>query len=134
MSKVIATATGGTNSFGVSNESSSPTMTDVIASGTGGTNNFGVSNESSSSPTMTNVTATATGGTNNYGVFNTSSSSPSIRNSSITGGTNSISNSSSTALVADTMLNGAVSGASFTCLNTYTETFSTLDEDCAVIP
>ena len=45
-------------------------MTDVTATATGGTNSYGVCNRSSSSPSMTDVTATATGGTNSYGVRN----------------------------------------------------------------
>ncbi|MBT5138574.1 MAG: hypothetical protein HOM37_05920 [Acidimicrobiaceae bacterium] len=58
--------------------------------------------------------ASVSGGTNNsYGVYNSGSSS---------------------AQVADPMLDGAVSGAGFTCLNTYTEAFVALDEVCAVIP
>ena len=122
MNNVTATATGGINSTGVYNTSSSPTMNNVTATATGGsTGNDGVYNESSS-PTMNNVTATATGGINSTGVYNTVStsvsssptmnnvtatgtggsnenygvynfsSSPSIRNSSITGSTNSIRN------------------------------------------
>jgi hypothetical protein len=94
----------------------------VIASATGGVNSYGVSN-SGSSPSMTDVTATATGGTDNYGVRNLSSSSPSIRNSSITGTTNSIHNDTSTALVANTMLNGATTGTGLTCIGTYDELF-----------
>ena len=58
-----------------------------------------------------------------------------IRSSSITGIDYSIFNGAgSIALAADTMLDGAVSGAGFTCLNTYTEAFVALDEVCAVIP
>jgi hypothetical protein len=134
MTNVTASATGGTNNRGVHNYSSSPSMTDVTATATGGTDSRGVYNYWLSSPSMTDVTATATGGTNSYGVYNNSTSSPTIRASSLTGDSHSISNGSSTALVADTMLNGAVSGAGFTCLNTYTEAFVALDENCAVIP
>ena len=132
MTDVTATATDGTSSnYGVyNNSSSSPSMTNVIATGTGGTNNYGVYN-TSSSPSMNNVTATATGGTTfNYGVYNNSSS-PSIRNSSITGTFNSIYNDTSTALVADTMLEGgAVTGGGFTCVGVYTELFVELAGTC----
>jgi hypothetical protein len=133
MTNVTASATGGTSSnYGVYNYNSSPSMTNVTASATGGTTTFGVYN-SSSSPSMMNVTATATGGTNSvHGVRNFSSSSPSIRNSSITGDDYSISNSSSTALVADTMLDGPVLvGDGLTCVGAYDETFSALNASCS---
>ena len=86
MTFVTALASGGagTNSYGLSNNSSSsPRMTNVTVSASGSTNNLGVSN-SSSSPTMTNVTATASGGTNNFGVSNSTSSSPRMTNVSAT--------------------------------------------------
>jgi hypothetical protein len=67
-------------------------------------------------------------------VVNLSSSSPSIRNSSITGSTNSISNSGSTATVADTMLDGPVTGGGLACVGAHDETFVALDPVCAVIP
>jgi len=133
MTNVTATGTGGTNNYGVYNSGSSPSMTDVTATGTGGTNSYGVHNSSSSSPSMTNVTATGTGGTNNYGVGNTGSSSPSVRNSSITGDDHSISNSvSSSAQVADTMLDGTVAaGGGLTCVGAYDETFIALNVSCS---
>jgi hypothetical protein len=116
---------------------SSPSMNNVTATATGGTNtNYGVYNRSSSSPSMNNVTATATGGTGSYGVRNVSSSSPSIRNSSITGTDRSIFNSfnnsstASSAKVADTVLDGVVSGDGFTCLGVYTTAFTTLGVAC----
>jgi hypothetical protein len=135
MMNVTATATGGTNNYGVYNWSSSSSMTNVTATGTGGTYSYGVWNDSSS-PSMTNVTATATGGTNNYGVYNWSSSSPSVRSSSITGDDDSIYNSgSSSAQVADTMLDGPVAaGGGLTCVGAYDETFAAFDSSCAVIP
>ena len=137
MTNVTATATGGTNNRGVYNyDSSSPSMTNVTATATGGTtSNYGVYNWSSS-PSMTNVTATATGGTKNRGVYNGASSSPSVRNSSFTGDDYSIYNSgTSTALVADTMLDGTVTaGGGLTCVGAYTEAFVELDSSCAVIP
>jgi len=132
MTDVTATATGGTYNRGVYNESSSPSMMNVTATATGGTTSYGVVNVSSS-PSMTNVTATATDGTNNYGVYNSSSSSPSIRNSSITGDDDSIYNTGSTALVADTMLDGPVN-AGLTCVGAYDETFVALDEVCGFAP
>ena len=135
MSDVTATATGAsTYNYGVYNESSSPSMMNVTATGTGGIVSYGVVNGSSSSPSMTNVTATGTGGTNNYGVHNGDSSSPTIRDSSLTGNDHSISNSGSTATVADTMLDGPVTGGGLTCVGAYDETFVALDPVCAVIP
>jgi len=63
-------------------------------------------------------------------VYNTSSS-PTIRNSSITGTTNSIFNSGSTAQVADTALGGGnVVGGGFTCVGAYTTAFVALPVDC----
>ena len=79
---------------------------------------------------MNNVTATASGGTNNYGVKN-GSSSPTIRNSSITGSTNSIANNSSSAQVADTMLDGPVdAGGGLACVGVYTTAFVALNGGC----
>jgi hypothetical protein len=131
MNNVTATADDGSYSFGVVNVLSSPSMNNVTATATGGTNtNYGVYNRSSSSPSMNNVTATATGGTGSYGVRNVSSSSPSIRNSAITGTDWSILNSTSTAKVADTVLDGDVSDGGFTCVGVYTTAFTTLGVAC----
>jgi len=65
-------------------------------------------------------------------VSNRSFSSPSIRNSSITGTTNSIENSLSSAKVADSMLDGFVDGTSFTCVGVHND-FVALDEDCLTL-
>ena len=131
MNNVTATATGGTNAGGVYNtQSSSPSMNNVTATASGTGNNFGVINNNSS-PSMNNVTATATGGGVNYGVQNDSSS-PTIRNSSFTGSTNSIRNSgTSSAQVADTMLDGPVdAGAGLACVGVYTTAFVALNNSC----
>ena len=73
-------------------------------------------------------------GTYSYGVYNSSSLLTMIRSSSINGTDYSIFNGAgSTALVADTMLDGAVSGPSFPCLNTYTEAFVALGSVCQVL-
>jgi pectin methylesterase-like acyl-CoA thioesterase len=124
---VTVTATGGTSNYGVRNDSSSPTMTNVTATASDGTNAYGVSN-SGSSPTMTNVTATAAGGTSyNIGIRNIDSS-PTIRNSAVTG---SISNEgSSTAKIANTILDGAVNGGGFKCVGAHTSAFTPLDDFC----
>ena len=157
MSNVTATATGGAASYGVYNNMSSPTMSNVTATATGGVSGYGVFNESSSplmsnvtatakfggsnrgvynlssSPTMSNVTASATGGvTSNIGVVN-SSSSPTIRNSALTGNTQSLLNdgSSPQANVADTVLDGPVSGSGFTCVGVYDAAFAALNATCS---
>ena len=110
MKNGTATASGGTNSYGVYDEDSETTMRDVTASASnggynagvyiaassltmqnvtasasGGTYNYGVENFSSS-PTMMNVTATVSGGTHNYGMWNDNSS-PTIQGSLISGDT-----------------------------------------------
>ena len=136
MNNVTATATtaaGGVESYGVYNFLSSPTMNNVTATATGGNTSYGVADIGSSQTTMNNVTATATGGAvNNYGVFKTGSSQTTIRNSSITGGTKSISNSNtSSAQVADTMLDGSVEpGGGLACVGVYTTAFVALDFAC----
>ncbi len=91
LTHVTASASGGTESFGVYNfDSSSPMMTDVTSSASGGTfGNYGVYNFDSSSPMMTDVTAGASEGMYSYGVRNDSSS-PTMTNitASAWGGTN----------------------------------------------
>jgi len=81
---------------------------------------------------MEGVTATAESADHGgWGVWNSSSLSI-IRNSSIAGVDGSISNEASApaARVADTLLDGAVSGSGFVCFGAYTELFASLDEDC----
>ena len=127
---------GDTRSYGVYTEDvvdGSVSMSDVTATATAtSTYNASVVNYDSS-PSMTNVTATATGGTNSRGVYNVSSSSPSVRNSSITGDDDSIFNGgTSSAQVADTMLDGTVAaGGGLTCVGAYDETFSALNASCS---
>jgi hypothetical protein len=130
LTHVTATATGGTNNLGMFNDSSSPVMTNVTATATGGTyNNYGVYN-SSSSPVMTNVTSTATGGTYSYGVYNYYSSSPVINNSQIKGTTNSVYNSSSTAKIGASKLDGATSGTGITCAGVYDANYTFYASTC----
>ena len=78
MMDVTTSASGGTGSYGVWNDTSSPTMTNVTATASGGSNeNVGVKNTgylSITSPVMTNVAATASGELNNFGVLNENSS------------------------------------------------------------
>jgi hypothetical protein len=61
LTRVTASASGGSSNHGVSNNSSSPAMTDVTTTASGGGTNFGVSNVSSA-PAVTGVTASASGG------------------------------------------------------------------------
>ena len=131
------------NNTGGGNDYSTGVWTEDVADGSfsmlhvtatasgGGSSYYGVYNYNSS-PSMNNVTATATGGTSNRGVYNLSSSSPSIRNSSITGSPNSIVNSgSSSAQVADTMLDGPVdAGGGLACVGVYTTAFAALGVNC----
>lgn len=92
MINVTATARGGEQwNHGVSNESSSPTMTGMVARATmppgpavTDAHNTGVMNKNSS-PTMTNVTATADGGSHNTGVYNWDSSQAALIGSNASG-------------------------------------------------
>ncbi|MEM7114985.1 MAG: hypothetical protein AAF614_21285 [Chloroflexota bacterium] len=121
MFNVTATAFDGTNSYGIYNGgSSAPTMDNIVATASNGSFNYGIFNDASS-PTINNVIATASGGSASYGVFNNSSSAPAIRDATLTGATDSIQNlNSSTAQIANTMLDGSLTGAgTFTCFNAY---------------
>jgi hypothetical protein len=130
MSHVTVTASGGGNqNVGVFNFSSSPTMNNVTTTATADGDSLfqaGVLNLDASAPTMTNVTAQGP-----YGVRNESGSSATIRNSSITGTDASIRNTASTARVADTVLDGPVDGAGFTCVGVHDEAFVALSSACA---
>jgi hypothetical protein len=84
MSHVTATASGGTTNRGVYNASSSPIMEHVNATASGGTLNYGIHNLYYSYPEMIDVTATATG-SNGIGICNLASS-PLIRRSTMSGG------------------------------------------------
>jgi len=110
------------------NNDASPTLSHLTITASGGTGaNYGVYNFSSS-PAMNNLTITASGGTGaNYGVSNNYSSSPTIYSSRISGGTNSVCNSaSSTAKIANTMLDGTINGPSlFSCIGNYDASFAT---------
>ena len=135
MNNLTITASGGTNNFGVYNAISSPAMNNLTITASGGTittgENYGVSNNNNSSPPMNNLTITASGGTYTYGVYNDINSSPTIYSSRIKGGTNSVFNNNSTAKIANTMLNGAVS-TGCTCINAYDASFTTLPANCII--
>jgi len=128
MNNLTITASGGIESDGVSNNNnSSPAINNLSLTASGGTSNYGPSNDTSS-PAMNNLTITASGGTGaNYGVSNNYSSSPTIYSSRISGGTNSVCNSaSSTAKIANTMLDGTINGPSlFSCIGNYDASFAT---------
>jgi hypothetical protein len=105
-------------------------MNNVTATAKGGTNNGGVYNTNSTAE-IRNSSLTGYGGTNNYGVYNISASTAEIRNSSITGTTNSIENSTSSAQVADTMLDGTVvAGNGIACVGAHTAAFVALNAQC----
>jgi hypothetical protein len=130
MKNVTATA-GGANSTnaGVYNWGGYLlTMDHVTATATGGSNAYGVLNKQADL-TLENVTATATDGTTSIGVWNNFEGRVGIRNSSIKGETYSIKNTAFTdngsirdahASVADTALDGNVTGTNITCIASYT--------------
>ena len=134
MTNVTATASGGTESFGVFNRYASPTMTNVTATASGGTNsNYGVFNVNSSL-TMTNVTATASGGSFSYGVYNSNSGTVKIDHSVIKGSTNSIFCGGGTATyVGDSQLDGSAgsaAGGTLTCVGAYDGSYVALSTTC----
>ena len=119
MVNVVVTASdGAADNHGVYNyNSTSLSLTDVTIKASGsGSSNYAVSNEDSS-PQMTNVVATASGGANNYGAWNTGSS-PLIRQSVLEGSTNSVYASGGAVQVANSQLIGPV-GAGVTCFDNY---------------
>lgn len=70
MTNVVAIASGGGTSVGISNGQTTFVMNNVVATGTEGTStNFGISNQHCSFE-MSNVVATASGGQQTYGVYN----------------------------------------------------------------
>ncbi len=132
---MTATASGGTNNYGVYNYfSSSPTMTNVTATASGGTYSYGVCNIISSSPAMTDVTATGSGGTYNYGVYNNNSSTAKIDHSVITGSTYTVYvSTSSAAYIVNTRLDGGAvggSGGAYTCAGVCDETYTFYANTC----
>jgi len=85
LSDLSITVTGGTNQYGVYNDSSSPSLSYMSITITGGVNQYGVRNTFSSSPTLSNIHITVSGVSNNQiGIQNTSFSSPTLSNISIT--------------------------------------------------
>jgi hypothetical protein len=130
ITNVTANGFGGSSgNIGVRNNDSSPAMTNVTATASGGDYAYGVLNFNASSPSMTNITANASGGTLSRGMQNTNAS-PTIKTSSIGGTTGSIFNTGSTAKIGATMLEGPVTGAGFTCVGAYDETFTALNNSC----
>jgi hypothetical protein len=159
MTNVTATATGGTNAYGIYNYvPSSLTMTGgraigsagsgtnigiwnvggvpsfdtVTATGTGGTQARGIVNSSGATVTLVNVTSTGSGGSTNadWGIDNYGSSVTSIRDSFITGTPNSILNQSGAVGVAMTRLSTLASGA-MTCIGAYSATtWAVLSASC----
>ena len=128
---VQSDGTGKNYGTAIYNKGNSPTLSHLTITASGGATNRGVYNDTSSSPPMNNLTITASGGTYTYGVYNDINSSPTIYSSRIKGGTNSVFNNNSTAKIANTMLNGAVS-TGCTCINAYDASFTTLPANCII--
>ncbi|MCJ7668513.1 MAG: hypothetical protein MUP04_09610, partial [Anaerolineae bacterium] len=132
LTHVTATATnsGATYSYGVRNDSSSPTMTNVTASASGG-NALGVLNWLSSA-TMTNVTVTG-----EYGIFNWADSggpyTVTVDHSRIVGSANTIFNESgffTTFVGASQLAGGPVEGEGMTCAGVYDENYAFYPTTC----
>lgn len=117
--------------YGIGNGSSSPVMTNVKVTVSATDETFGISNSEGSKPVLTDVTVSASGALTDYGVHSSSSSSVTIRGSQITGESFSVFNvNPATAKVADTMLNGPVSGPGFLCVGAYNQAFGALTQNC----
>jgi hypothetical protein len=114
MTNVTAMASGGAGNTGVYNTVSSPIMTDVTATAFGGaTKNHGINNLNSSSPTMTSVTAKGSGArlTSSYGIYNAYSSNPEIRRTTMSGSTDGLyADTGCTATVSQSTIIGGVGG------------------------
>ncbi|MDA8082390.1 MAG: hypothetical protein M0024_01885 [Nitrospiraceae bacterium] len=91
LSHLTIIASGGMRNYGIYNSSSSPTMKDVTvtATGWGGPSSANAVYNTSSSPIMIHVNAVASGGSTNDGILNDSSSSPTMTNVTVSasGGT-----------------------------------------------
>jgi hypothetical protein len=126
----IATASGGTYSYGVRNDSSSVTMTNVTASASGGGDNQGVLNWLSSA-TMTNVTVTG-----DYGIFNWADSggpyTVRVDHSRIVGSITIFNESGffTTFVGASQLAGGPVWGGGVTCAGVYDEDYTFYPSTC----
>jgi len=107
-------------------------MDNVIATASGGSLSYGVYNNSSS-PTMTNITAAASAGTTSYGINNVSSGTVKIDRSTVSGTTSSIFNGAGvTTLVGSTRLDGGavLNSGVLTCVGAYNGNYTPLNASC----
>lgn len=101
---------GSSDNIGVNNRNASdPIMFQVVATGQGGSSSFGISNNGSS-PRMNEVTATGSGLGTVYGVINKGAAAPVIQNSFLSGNTNGLFNwrDCPSTRVANSMIIGGV--------------------------
>jgi hypothetical protein len=116
---------------GIWNESSSPRIchSEVIVSGVCH-DNYGIENYNNSSPIIKNSMVKAVGLTS-FGLYQWGSSKDSIKiySSTIAGETNCIYGSSATFLLANSQLEGDISGQT-TCVSSYNQHFLMLDKTC----
>jgi hypothetical protein len=155
MTNVTAAALGGSNCYGIYNNSSSPVFSNVTVSASGGGPNYGIYN-SSSVLTLKDVTIVSNGGGNNYGIYNDSStvtlidavstvwggslnyglyddsSTTKVNHSVLSGTDNSVyTDSTSTTLIGNTQLDGAVgSTGTTTCAGVYDSSFTFYASTC----
>jgi hypothetical protein len=126
-------ASGGSISFGVYNDTSSPTMTNVTVNASGGTSNYGVYNDASS-PTIQNSTIRSASGTSNYGIANTNTGTVKVNNSQIMGSTNTVMSAVgiNTRIGASKLEGGAVlpNGGTVTCAGVYDEAYTFYTNTC----
>jgi len=130
---VTASASGGTNSYGVYNDYCSPVVTNLRATASGGTNNYGVWNESSSL-TVHNSVISASGGTND-GLHNVATSGTYIiiiNSSQISASTSTIYQDShyTTQVGASQLAGGGAFGGTYICAASYNGNFTLLDNTC----
>jgi hypothetical protein len=116
---------------GIWNVGGAPSVDTVTATGTGGTEAIGIINSGSAHLTLANVTSTGSGGLNqNWGIDNSGPAALTVRDSFITGAPNSIRNTGSTLLVANTRLSTPAAGT-MTCLGAYdATTFALMGTSC----
>jgi hypothetical protein len=128
-----ATGSGGSaTNAGITNAGGAPSLDTVIATGAGGTQGRGIVNQSNATLTLVNVTSTGSGGNTNadWGIDNYVTASMTVRDSFITGTPNSIHNTGSTVLVANTRLSTPANGT-MTCIGVYdSTTFAALSATC----
>ena len=131
MTNVSATASGGTNSYGIDNIHSSPTLSNVTITASGGSQyNYGIHNNQSSTAYLMNVTSNATGGVDSFGILNTNSGASMTIDHSRLSGKRSVRNDNNVAtiFIGSSKLNGDVLGANGTikCVGVYDGNYSAI--------